>query len=200
MGSKLLIGNDHLLYLTGTRDAQDYSFVLTATVSATVLDAKGGSAITGGGPISLSLVSIGTDDIGGTPASPTTIKSTDGFDVVVTVGATNALDLSAGRLLRALHDPNVWKLRLDAAGAVDADVTLHLEPFIWGGRTRPRKLKLVEGEVIEIEDGTYVGILDKAFDAEDGKTYNVKYTAEDSGRDGQWDEEVDAEYREGLRI
>ena len=196
MGSKLLIGNDHLLYLTGLRDARDYSFVLTATVSASVLDAKGGSMISGGGPVSLALVSIGTDDIGGTAASPTTVKSVDGFDAVVTVGPTTALDLSAGRLLRVLHDPQVWKLRRDASGAADSDVTLHLEPFIWEGRTRPRKLKLVEGEVIEIEDGTYVGTLDAAFSVEDGETYWIDYVADEGGRDGAFGEEVDAEYRE----
>jgi len=196
MGSKLLIGNDHLLYLIGVRDARDFSFVTTATVSGSVLDGKGGSVITGGGPVTLNLVTLGSDDIGGTAAAPTTIKSVDGFDVVVTVGPTTALELSAGRLLSALHDENVWQLRRDAAGAADSDVTLHLEPFFWTSQSRPRKLKLVEGEILEIEDGTYVGTLDAAFSVEDGTTYWIDYVASEGGRDGAWGEEVDAEYRE----
>ncbi len=194
---KLLIENDHLLYLTGLRDAKDYSFVTTATVAASVLDAEDGSAITGGGPVTLSLIVIGVDSVGGEPGGGTTIKSVDGFDAVVTVGTTNGLDLSAGRLLRVLHDSNVWKLRLDASGAVGDDVTLHLEPFYWTSRERPRKLKLVEGEILEIEDGSYVGTLDAAFVAEDGEPYFVKYSAIEGGREGSWVEEVEAEYRQG---
>jgi hypothetical protein len=194
---QLLIGNDHVLYFVGLRRDDDFSFLTGKTVSASVVtDEEGLTVVTNGGPVSLSDINIGADDIGGTAASPTVVKSVDGRNVVVTVGGTNALALTAGRLIRVIHDPQVWRVRLAAAGAAESDVTIHLEPFIYDGNTVPRKVKMTVGEIMEIEDGSYSGSLDKAFEVEAGTSYWVKYTVDaGSGLDGEWVEEVTAAYR-----
>jgi len=198
MGSKLLLlNNDHLLYLTGVRDATDFSLVTTATVSASVKDEPDGSTISGGGPVTLNLIDIGSDTVGGEPGGKTIVTEVDGFDIIVTVGTTNSLALSAGRLLRVLHDSQVWQLRLDASGNAGDSVTLHVEPLIWDGNSEPRKVKATIGEVLEIEQASYVGTLDAAFVATEGETYFVDFTASEGGRDGHWTEEVEAEYRTG---
>jgi len=192
----LYLDNDHTLYLVGLRSAEDYSFITTATVTANVLAAEGdASPITGGGPVTLSAINLGSDAIGGTATTPTVVKSYSKFDLEVTVGAGSALELSAGRLIAAFHNETIWKVRKDASILAGADGWIHLEPFRYSG-SRPTKAKMTTGEEIEIVDGSYSGTLDKAVALADGTTYFVEYTVLNAGtQDGSWVEEAVAGYR-----
>lgn len=191
---KLLIGNDTCLYLAGLRDKRTFQFNLTATVTGNILDGPEGSVITGGGPVSMTLINIAGESLGGEAAGPTTVLSADGFDITIQVGSTVALALTAGTLIHVFHDDFVWMVREDAAAIADAQVTVHVEPFIWLAN-RPKKVKLVDGERIEIFDGTYLGILDAAFEVEAGETYFAQIEANDAGLQGRFNMELEAENR-----
>lgn len=194
----LFIDNDHSLQLVGLTDPSDHSYVIAATVEATLLDgSQTGSEVSGGAwPLELGYVDPSPDDIGGDVATPTVVKSTRGWDLTVTVGATTALSLAAGRIVRVLHSGQFWRLVRIASGSAAADVVLHLEPFVWpDDEDEPTAVAATAGEIVEIVDGVYSGVMDKAVAIVEDKEYFAKITSVETGLDGAWYVPLRAGYR-----
>jgi hypothetical protein len=194
----ILIDNDHNLQLIGLQNDTSLAYLVAATVQGTLLaDSPAGSEVSGETwPISMTYVDPSGDSVGGDAASPTVVKSVSGFDMTVTVGATNALALSVGRYLRVLHSEYFWRVARAASGAADSDVQIHLEPVAWPPDVdEPTGVVAVLGEVLEIADGTYSAVMDKAVQLTEGELYFAKIEAAESGLDGTWYVELEAGYR-----
>lgn len=194
----LFIDNDHSLQLIGLEDSSTKAFLVAATVELTLLaDSETGSEVSGVvWPVTLGYVDPSADDIGGEAANPTTVKSVRGQDMTVTVGATTALSLSAGRFIRVLHSEHFWRLIRDASAAADDEVVLHLEPIAWpADEDEPTAVVGTTGEIVEIIDGSYSGIMDKAVLLVDGKDYFAKIVADEGDLDGAWYLPLSAQYR-----
>jgi hypothetical protein len=194
----LFIDNDHSLQLVGLKNASTHAYLVAATVELTLLaGSETGAEVPGVvWPVALGYVDPSADDIGGEAANPTTVKSVRGWDMTVTVGATTPLSLSAGRFIHVLHSDYFWRVIRAATGAADADVELHLEPVTWpGDEDEPTAALGTTGEIVEIIDGTYSGIMDKAVTLTDGEDYVAKIIADESDLDGAWYLPLSAQYR-----
>lgn len=194
----LFIDNDHSLQLIGLKNSSTHAYFVAATVELTLLaGSETGSEVAGlSWPMALTYVDPSADDIGGETANPTTVKSVRGWDMTVTVGATNALSISAGRFIRVLHSEHFWRVVRAAAGAADADVVLHLEPITWPeDEDEPTAALGTTGEIVEVVDGSYSGVMDKAVTLADGEDYIAKIIADESGLDGAWYLPLSAQYR-----
>jgi len=174
---QLWLGNDNALWLIGLQSATDESFVLDATVTGQLRQGDPAGSIVASSSISLSIVSNGSDSVGGTPTSPTIVKSVSAFAVTVTVGATNALALAAGRFLRFAGKDEVWRLELAAAGAAGTAVKLYLEHGAWSGELPSDSVEVELGDALVLLAGNYKGILPSTLVLTDGETYYSEVTA-----------------------
>lgn len=170
----ILISNDNVLRLLGLRSSEDLSFIEDATVTARLLDAIGGTEISGQSwPLSMPVVDLSARSVGGDSTTPTVITASKGLDVTVTVGATNGLDLAAGNFVWVLHKESyIWRVRLSKTASADATgVVLHLDPFDWPeGEDEPKSVG-GKGEVLELVQGVYKGNLDDALLLTTGTKY-----------------------------
>lgn len=200
MATKLYIDNDNTIRLLGLKLEATLAFINDATVTVTVLDAIGGTPVSGPTwPVNMSYIGLAADSMGGEAGGPTVIKSIAGFDLEVTVGTSNALLLGAGRFLQVLHTDDIWRVLRAASGGVGTDVVLHVEPII-AVDSRGRALKTIKGnagEEVYIVDGSYQGTLQETMVLTAGTTYYGEITvdAPTEGVQGKFVVELEATNR-----
>ncbi len=168
-GTTIFPGNDHLIRIVGLRDDTDLTYLNASTVAANLLDDFGGTLISGGGPITLSNVAAG--NVGGTGVDTVvaaTVKARAAL-LTVTVGATNALALSAGDWVRFHDFEGVYRVSADAAGIAAATVTILLETEL--------AAKLLAGTPIFAVGGVYRGTLQDTASIVAGTKYVLEITS-----------------------
>jgi hypothetical protein len=196
--------NDHSIELLGLRKSTDRSFVNDGTVTCTIYESDKTTEV--GGlvfPLAMGYVNPGSNTVGGEPANPTVVKSCSKWNMEVTVGATNNLDLPAGSFIQVLHSEIIWRVIRAATGNAATDAVLHLEPYEWPvgddeevEEAKPTAVSETVGEIVELVDGIYRATLDKALSITDRKFYYAKVTVtEPGGLDGSFLLKAKAAYR-----
>ena len=180
----LEIGSDNMLRVLALRNSETLAFINDATVTATLLDAIGGTEQTvQTWPLTLNYRDVSASDVGGEAALRTLVKSVDGnFDLTLTVGSTNNLTLAAGDFVWFYHwEYLIWQVRGAITANAGADVTLHVIPFLAATDKLPTKVspKFV-GEPIELVDGTYQGLLQDTLVLVDGTKYVATVDIDDT--------------------
>jgi hypothetical protein len=194
---KIYISNDHELVLMGLRRSDTKEFLAATSVEGRLLASEGGAEISGQSwPLTMDYVDPTPDTVGGDSSGYTIVSDVEKFDITVTVGANVSLALAAGRLVRVLHQTEVYRMLLPASGAPGETISLHVEPAFWE-RRKPSSVKARDGEPIEMVDGVYSGTLEDTLAIADGETYFAEVKADDSGVDKQqtFNVEVQASHR-----
>ncbi len=187
----IIISSDNVLRLVGLRRDQDFAFQTSATVEATLYTkAPEENPVTAdevqdgnSWPAAMAYRDPLTRGFGGDATTPSTIKSTSGFNATMTVGATNALSLFAGDFVWVFHQEEyIWRVRSAASVAADGSGAVHLQPFLWpAGEAEPTSFNGVKGERMEIADGTYEVTLTDALTLTNKDKYWAKIKAVSGG-------------------